>query len=267
MINEVVNTSEKVVAFSSEEFGEVEIILIDGKEYFPAIQCAKILGYSNPRDAVLRHCKGEGVVKRDGVSLTTNQHGVTTEQVTETKYINEGNLYRLIVKSHLPAAEKFERWVFDEVLPTIRQTGGYSVISKPDSYMIENPIERAKRWIEEEQERIALREAIEQQKPMVEFAEHVTNSSDCIGMGEFAKVVHDENIKLGRNKLFEWMRDNHIFMQGQTLPYQKYIDNGWFNVVEVTKRTAYGTKVFPKTVITGIGQVNILEKLRKEFAA
>lgn len=111
--------------FSSTEFGELEVMLIDGKEYFPAIQCARILGYSNPRDAIIKHCKADGVVKRDGVSYTTNQHGVTSQQITEIKYINEGNLYRLIVSSKLPQAEKFERWVFDEVLPSIRRNGGY----------------------------------------------------------------------------------------------------------------------------------------------
>ncbi|MCM1227891.1 MAG: Bro-N domain-containing protein [Clostridium sp.] len=95
--------------FHNSEFGELGVLTIDGKEFFPANQCAKILGYSNPRDAVIRHCKPEGVVKHDGVSYTTNQHGVTSQQITEIKYISEGNLYRLIVRSKLPAAEKFER--------------------------------------------------------------------------------------------------------------------------------------------------------------
>ena len=95
--------------FQNSEFGELGILLIDGKEYFPATQCAKMLGYKNARDAILRHCKG--VVKHDGVSYTTNQHGVTTEQRVSTNYIPEGDLYRLIVNSKLPAAERFERWV------------------------------------------------------------------------------------------------------------------------------------------------------------
>lgn len=111
--------------FSNSEFGELGVLVIDGKEWFPATQCAKILGYTNPQKAVRDHCKGDGVTKRSGVSYTTNQHGVTTQQTVEIKYINEGNLYRLIVSSKLPAAEKFERWVFDEVLPSIRQNGGY----------------------------------------------------------------------------------------------------------------------------------------------
>lgn len=99
---------EDLKVFKSTEFGELGVLMIDGKEYFPAVQCAKVLGYSNPRDAVKRHCKIDGVVKHDGVSYTTNQHGITTQQVTEIKYINEGNLYRLIVSSRLPSAEKFE---------------------------------------------------------------------------------------------------------------------------------------------------------------
>ncbi len=103
--------------FSSTEFGELGVMLIDGKEYFPATQCAAILGYKNPKDAIIRHCKG--VVKRD---LPTNGGTQTVN------YIPEGDLYRLIVSSKLPAAEKFERWVFDEVLPSIRKTGGYGTV-------------------------------------------------------------------------------------------------------------------------------------------
>ena len=112
--------------FQNSEFGELGILLIDGKEYFPATQCAKMLGYKNARDAILRHCKG--VIKHDGVSYTTNQHGVTTEQRVSTNYIPEGDLYRLIVNSKLPAAERFERWVFDEVLPALRKYGSYGEI-------------------------------------------------------------------------------------------------------------------------------------------
>ena len=79
----------------------------------------------SPRDAIKRHCKSEGVVKHDGVSYTTNQHGFTSQQITEIKYISEGNLYRLIIRSKLPSAEEFERWVFDEVLPELRKNGSY----------------------------------------------------------------------------------------------------------------------------------------------
>lgn len=102
---------------------------------------------------------------------------------------------------------------------------------------------------------------IEEQKPLVSFATQVTNSSDCIDIGQFAKVLKDENIKIGRNKLFSWLRENKYLMNNNE-PYQKFIDNGYFTVVEVTKQTAYGVKIYTKTLITGKGQIYILEKLR-----
>lgn len=100
--------------FNSEEFGEIRTAEIDGKPYFVGTDVAKALGYNNPRDAVSRHCKG--VVKRDTP---------TSSGVQSMSYINEGDLYRLIMKSKLPSAEKFESWVMDEVLPAIRKTGSY----------------------------------------------------------------------------------------------------------------------------------------------
>lgn len=100
--------------FNSGEFGEIRTIEIDGKPYFVGTDVAKALGYNNPRDAVSRHCKG--VVKRDTP---------TSSGIQSMSYINEGDLYRLIMKSKLPSAEKFESWVMDEVLPIIRKTGSY----------------------------------------------------------------------------------------------------------------------------------------------
>lgn len=100
--------------FSSEEFGEIRTAEINGKPYFVGTDVAKALGYSNPRKAILDHCKG--VTKRDTP---------TSSGIQSMSYINEGDLYRLIMKSKLPSAEKFEAWVMDEVLPTIRKTGSY----------------------------------------------------------------------------------------------------------------------------------------------
>ena len=114
--------NQQLQVFNHEQFGDVRIIEEDGRVLFCGKDVAKALGYENPRDAIRRHCRG--VVKRDGVSKTTNQHGVTTEQVTQMSFIPEGDLYRMITHSKLPAAERFEKWVFDEVLPTIRKTGG-----------------------------------------------------------------------------------------------------------------------------------------------
>lgn len=109
--------------FENSAFGELEVREIEGKVYFPATTCARMLGYTNPHKAIKDHCAH--LTKREGVCRTVNQHGVESFQIVKINYIPEGDLYRLIVHSRLPAAEEFERWVFDEVLPSIRQTGGY----------------------------------------------------------------------------------------------------------------------------------------------
>ncbi len=114
---------DQINVFRNSEFGELSVLEIEGRPFFPATQCAKVLGYANPHKAIIDHCKG--VTKREGVSITMNQHGVESKQTNAVNYIPEGDLYRLIVRSKLPSAEKFERWVFDEVLPELRKHGGY----------------------------------------------------------------------------------------------------------------------------------------------
>ena len=104
---------------------------------------------------------------------------------------------------------------------------------------------------------------IEEDKPLVDFAETISKTSDSISIGDFAKLIKDEGIKLGRNKLFEWLRDNKYLMKDNK-PYQKYIDNGYFEIIEYSYNTPYGSKFGIKTLITGIGQIKIIEKLRKE---
>lgn len=103
--------------FENEDFGALEVLMIDDRPYFSAVECAAVLGYSNPRDAVLRHCRS--VVKLD------TPHPQNPQKVLLRGFIPEGDLYRLIIRSKLPAAARFEAWVIDEVLPTIRKHGAY----------------------------------------------------------------------------------------------------------------------------------------------
>ena len=145
---------------------------------------------------------------------------------------------------------------------------------KPDSYMIEDSIERARRWIEEQEERAALaakvdeqQAQLEEQKPQVDFARHVSDASDLLTIAEFAKIVQDEDIKIGRNKLFDWLRENEYIRPGSREPYQRYVDQELFRVKETVKHHAYGYNVFPQTFITGKGQIYFVEKLRSQFKA
>lgn len=248
-------TTNMVEVFKNEEFGEIRTLIEGDKVLFCASDVAKALGYANAHDAVARHC-------RASVKRATPISG----KIQEINFIPEGDVYRLIVRSKLPSAEKFESWVFDEVLPTIRKTGSYSIERKPDSYMIDDPIQRAQRWIEEETERQQLRDKIEADKPLVEFADHVSNASNLIDIGTLAKIARDERIDMGRTRLFDWLRDNGYLMSApgsKNQPYQKYIEQGLFKVREYTYKTPYGDKVATKTMVTGKGQMFFVEKLRK----
>ena len=108
--------------FENQEFGSIRVLQEAGKTFFCASDVAKALGYVNPYAAVKRHCRGS-LTKREGVVQKVNQYGDAGEQVVEISFITEGDVYRLIVHSKLPSAERFEHWVFDEVLPSIRKHG------------------------------------------------------------------------------------------------------------------------------------------------
>lgn len=231
----------EIQIFNNEEFGVITVIEIDGKPYFAASGIAESLGYSNPRDAILRHCKG--VVKHD---IPTSS-GIQT-----ASFIPEGDIYRLIVRSKLPSAEKFESWVFDEVIPSIRQTGGYHI---PQTYAeaLRNLAAKV-----EENERLS----IENQKmiPKAEFFDAVTDSKDAIPMADVAKVLGG----IGRNKLFEFLRDKKILMQDNR-PYQRYIDSGYFRTIEQRYDKGYGeTGINIKTLVFQKGVDFIRKKLNEE---
>ena len=229
--------------------------LIDGKEYAVGKDVAISLGYKNPRDAIRTKCKG--VVKHD--SLKEGGYSISL--------IPEPDIYRLIFGSKLDNAEKFQDWVFNEVLPQIRQTGGYIHIEEQmsDEEIMARALIVAQNTIKKKDEIIANKnKQLEEQKPMVEFVNTITESSDSIDVGKLAKIIKDENIPLGRNRLFEWLRNNK-YLRNNNEPYQRYIEQGIFEYKEYTYKTPYGSKICHKTLVTGKGQVYIVEKLRKEF--
>lgn len=247
----------KMEIFKNEEFGEVRTVVIDGKPYFYGVDIAKSLGYERPSKAISDNCKG--ILTQD----TIKNAGGYPE-----KLISEGDIYRLIMKSKLPNAQKFESWVMDEVLPSIRKHGAYmteqtieKALTSPDFL-----IQLATKLKEEQEARRLAEQVIEEQKPLVEFANKVSDSSNLIDMGKMAKLLKDEHINIGRNRLFDWLRCKEILMRNN-MPYQRYIDGDYFRVKESTYETPYGTKTQQTTYVTGKGQIYITEKLRKEYCA
>lgn len=255
--------NEIVKVFENEEFGKVRTIVIDNEPWFVGKDVAEILGYSNSKDAIATHVDDDDrkIIQRSEIAtLDIPNRGLTI--------INESGLYGLILSSKLSNARKFKHWVTSEVLPAIRKTGSYSISqsnNKPDSYMIKDPVERAKRWIEEYEEKKALELKIEQDKPLVDFANHVSNTEGLIDIEMLAKIARDNNIKVGRNKMFEWLRDNgYLISKGlhRNEPYQRYIEQGLFVVKECSFYKGLEKCLFIKTFVTGKGQIYFINELR-----
>ena len=174
--------SNELTVFNNTEFGSVRTLVINGEPYFVGKDIALILGYAKPRNAIAAHVDEED--KKD--APIQGDLGGTQEMTV----INESDLYSLILSSKLPKAKEFKRWVTSEVLPSIRKTGSYSIQQKVDSYMIEDSIARAKRWIEEEEERRTLKLTVEHQKPMVMLAEERIDKKGCYSLTDVTKSLH-----------------------------------------------------------------------------
>lgn len=248
--------SNEIKIFENEEFGSVRTMEINGEPWFVGKDVATILGYADTFGALKKHVDEEDKQNCQNSSFESPR-GLTI--------INESGLYSLILSSKLPNAKKFKRWVTSEVLPAIRKTGSYYIQSKPDSYTIEDPAARARRWAEEYEEKKALEAKIEEQKPLVEYAEHIQASKDVIDMKSMAKLASKNGIKIGRNKLFAFLRDRKI-LDSENIPYANYMDKEWFQVVESPYTFNNGdVKIIRTTLVSPKGQIGIIRQLKKYY--
>lgn len=250
--------------FENKEFGKIRTLTENDKTLFCAADVAKSLGYSNTRDAILKHCRC--VAKRD------IPHPQALDKTIEMTFITEGDIYRLIAHSKLPAAEKFESWVFDEVLPSIRKHGGYIAGQEnlTDDELLERAILVAQSRIAERDKLIAeQKEQIKIMQPKADYADAVTDTCNAIHIGEFAKILCNKHgVKIGRNKLFDWLLKNKIVKKiGKTYePYQQYMDLGVFTLKQHVIDIGQGKPKTTHTVfITGKGQVYLANRIAKDF--
>ena len=172
------NINNKIQQFNDEEFGALDILVINDIPFFPAVACATILGYSTPRHAVTRHCKG-------GTKRAVPTNGGIQQKI----FIPESDLYRLIVRSKLPSAVRFEEWVFDEVLPTIRKHGAYATNDtlnelKHNPDFSETLIKRLEK---ERQEREVLEELAADMAPKARYCDVILQCRNVVPISLIAK--------------------------------------------------------------------------------
>ncbi len=244
--------------FNNEEFGEIRTIEENGNILFCGSDVAKALGYDQPHKAIKQHCK------EDEGMFHTVIDSMGREQ--QAKFINEGNLYRLIVNSKLPSAEKFENWVFDEVLPSIRKTGGY--VSNEDMFIntyLPFADEQTKLLFKSTLETVkTLNSKIEADKPKVLFADAVETAQTSILIGDLAKLIKQNGVDIGQKRLFNWLRENGYLIKNgvsKNMPTQKSMELKLFEVKERTVNNPDGSVHITKTTkVTGKGQSYFINK-------
>lgn len=249
--------------FNNAEFGQVRTLTENGKILFCASDIAKALGYLNVSKAINDHCPH--VTKRYiGVETGTKTDGTPAIQQVQTNFIPEGDVYRLIIRSKLPAAEKFERWVFDEILPAINKHGGYLTPDKIEEVLL-NPdtiIKLATDLKAEREKRINAEKQIETDKPKVLFADAVATAKTSILIGELAKLIKQNGYDIGQKRLFNFLREKGYLIKRKgidyNMPTQKSMNLGLFEIKERTINHTDHVEIVKTTKVTGKGQIYFL---------
>lgn len=254
--------------YNNPEFGAIRTIERNGEPWFVGKDVAQALGYTNPQKAVRDHVDEEdrGVNEMD-----------TPSGRQEMTIISESGLYSLVMSSKLEGAKRFKRWVTNEVLPSIRKSGGY--IAGQDSMSGEELMAKAllvaQKTLAEREARLSeLTEQTERNAPKVLFADAVSASHSSILVGEMAKLLKQNGVDMGQNRLFTWMRENGYLINRRgsdyNMPTQRSMDLGLFTIKETAITHSNGSVSVSKTVkVTGKGQQYFVNKFlgQKEVRA
>lgn len=240
--------------WESQEFGVLRVIEQDGEPWMVGKDVAQALGYAKPRNAIAAHVDEED---KKEAPIQGDLGGIQSMTV-----INESGLYSLVLSSKLPGAKRFRRWVTGEVLPSIRKDGGYikTAPGMTDADIMAKAILLAQKTIEGQKAQIA------EMTPKALFADAVSASSTSILVGDLAKLIRQNGLDIGQNRLFDWMRNNGYLIRAKgmswNMPTQRSMDLGLFDVKETSITHSDGHISVNKTVkVTGKGQIYFVNKL------
>ena len=246
-------------------FGSIRVTELYGEAWFVGKDVADVLGYERGTKAVVDHIDEDDRLMIDGT--TQSQFGIELGQ-RGGWLINESGLYSLVLSSKLPTAKKFKRWVTSEVLPSIRKHGAYMTPEKLEEALLDPDtlIRLATDLKQEREKRIEAQAKIETDKPKVLFADAVCASQSSILVGDLAKLLKQNGVNMGQNRLFAYLRDNgYLMKQGSSknMPTQKSMELGLFEVKESSITNPDGSiRITKTTKVTGKGQVYFVNQLK-----
>lgn len=241
--------------FNSPEFGQIRTITDNDGIYFVGKDVAEILGYANTRDALNSHVDEED--KQVLTSQNTTLENIPNRGLT---VINESGLYSLVLSSKLPSAKRFKRWVTSEVLPALRRQGGYMLANAN-----ETPEQIMARALKIADEALKRKDAlIEEMKPKALFADAVGASDNTCLVGELAKMLRQNGVDIGANRLFKRLRNEGFlgkYGSNYNVPTQRSMELGLFRIKEATIRHPDGHVTLRRTPkCTGKGQCYFMKR-------
>ena len=256
------NELQKIFNYQDQQ---VRTVVKDGQPWFVAKDVCNVLNHSNHKVAVSR-------LDEDEVSKVYLTDSLGRNQ--KTTVVNEAGLYSLILTSNKPEAKQFKRWITHDVIPTIRKTGGYVA---NDELFIQTYLPQA-----DENTKLLFKttlhtmkeqsKQIETMKPKVIFAEAVESSESSVLVGELAKIIQQNGVDIGPNKLFQWLRDNGYLIRKKgesfNLPTQRSMDMGLFEIKKRTVSNLDGSIRTTRTPkVTGKGQIYFVNKFMSSQSA
>ena len=244
----------EIKVFTNSDFGEVRIAVNKNKEVlFCLSDVCRALDLTNPSMVKGRLDKA-GLCQIEVCSTSVNQYGAKSVRTTNMTYIGEANLYRCIFQSKKKEAKEFQGWVFNTVLPQIRKTGGYIPLAAEDDEktFLAKALDIMQRTLEQKDK------LLEEQRPMAELGRQVTGSDENIMVGEMAKILYENGIEIGRQRLFDWLRENGYIFKHTREPMQKWVERGIMAVRECWVATDHGMELSVTPMITGKGQQHFL---------
>ena len=249
--------ADELRIFENEAFGQVRTVMIDDEPWFVGRDVAAALGYKNTKDALASHVEDCDKIMGSQNATPSIKDSMGREQYPT--WINESGMYALIFGSKLDRAKEFKRWVTSEVLPTLRKTGGYVSNSDlfVDTYFSDVPYAQRELVRGLVMNIEAQQKSIEEMKPKALFHDAVALAKNSVSIGDLSKILKQNGISIGRNRLFNWLRDNGYLMKhgylGNNMPTQKSMERKLFRVKQYVatdpmgfKETRYITLVTPK---------------------
>lgn len=262
-----------ITIFNNDLFGSVRVTVKESQPLFCLADVCKAVELQNPSSVKMR-LDPQDVQMVDLHALNSEQETIGNTVAT---FITESGFYDVILSSSSPKVKPFKRWVTHDVLPAIRKTGGYLITKAEDTpeEIMARALLVAQDTLRRREERIAMlqqenatqQEKIEQDAPKVLFAEAVSTSKTSILIGELAKVIKQNGVDMGQNRLFKWLRSNgYLCRHGEhyNTPTQKAMEMGLFEIKEHSVPRPDGSVMVTRTTkVTGKGQVYFVNKFLK----